>query len=683
MENSDRIILTTCPRDCYDACGMQVRTRDGSIVHVRGDPDHPVARGQLCRKCSIGYNGVWLDPNARLTRPLRRAGPKGTGAFEEITWPEAEQEIAERLHRIISTSGPATVLNTHYSGTLSLIACNFPMRFFNRLGATEVSPDTICNDAGHAALGYVFGTSTVGFDPRSARDAACIVVWGANPSASAPHAHDHWLPEAPGSVVVIDPIRTPTAEMADLHLQPFPGSDAALAFSLLHALRGEGLLSREFIDAHTVGWHEVEPLLDDCTPDWGEEKTGVPAGDIVKAARLYGSGPALLWLGQGLQRQRTGGNVIRACALLPAATGNIARPGSGFLYLNGSRSRGVDSAYLEGSHLLEDAPPGVSQMDLAARLEDSTRSRALFTWNINIAASNPEQQRLHRALRREDLFTVAIDIFPTDTTDLADIVLPAASFLEFDDLVSSYFHLTLGAQVKAVEPPGEALPNQEIFRRLARAMGFVEPELFEEDEVMIARVLETGDTGETFASLASKGTVAISSEPVIQFPDLRFPTPSGRIELASELAEQDGHPRTAEPRVDERPAGKRLRLLSPASPWLLNDSFANDPKVAKRIGSPSVTIHPAEAEARGLAESDQVVLENETGRLALRLAISEAIPRGVALTEKGRWPSREDAEANVNTLYGGEKSDMGESTAVHGVEVRLRRSEADRQEQVG
>ncbi len=683
MENSDRVVLTTCPRDCYDACGMQVRTRAGSIVHVRGDPDHSVARGQLCRKCSIGYNGVWLDPNVRLTHPLRRTGPKGTGAFERITWPEAEQEIAGRLDEIINTSGPAAVLNTHYSGTLSLIACKFPMRFFNRLGATEVSPDTICNDAGHAGLGYVFGTSTVGFDPRTARDAACIIVWGANPSASAPHAHDHWLPEAPGKVIVVDPIRTPTAEIADLHLQPFPGSDAALAFSLLHAIRSDGLVDRSFIEAHTVGWPEVEALLDDCTPEWGEEKTGVPATDIVETARLYGSAPSLLWLGQGLQRQRTGGNVIRACSLLPAATGNLGRPGSGFLYLNGSGSRGVDSAYLEGSHLLEDAPPSVSQMDLAPRLEDSTQSRALFAWNINIAASNPEQRRLRRALEREDLFSVAIDIFPTDTTDLADIVLPAASFLEFDDLVSSYFHLTLGAQVKAVEPPGEALPNQEIFRRLARAMGFAEPELFEEDEVMITRVLDSGNTGETFASLASKGTVAISREPVIQFPDLRFPTPSGKIELASDAAEQDGHPRTAQPRVDERPAGTRLRLLSPASPWLLNDSFANDPKVAKRIGSPSVTIHPAEAEARGLAESDQVVLENETGRLALRLAISDSIPRGVALAEKGRWPKREDAGANVNALNGGEKSDMGESTAVHGVEVLLRRGGSDGQTQVG
>jgi anaerobic selenocysteine-containing dehydrogenase len=668
---TDEVVLTTCPRDCYDACGIAVVRRDGAIRHVRGDPAHPVSRGKLCRKCSIGYNGAFLDPQARLTRPLRRAGAKGEGRFDPVSWDEALGEIAERLRGIEATAGGHTVLNAHYTGTFALLGYFFPLRFFNRLGATEVDPDTICNKAGHVALEYVYGTSLVGFDPLTARDAACIVVWGANPSASAPHAHEHWLAESPARVVVVDPVRTPTAEAADVHLQPFPGSDAALAFALLHVIAREGLVDASFLAGHAIGWEELEPVLEECSPAWGEAVTGVPAGLIEEAARLYGRGPSLLWLGQGLQRQRTGGNVIRACALLPAVTGNLGKAGAGFLYLNGTESRRIDEDYLVAAHLGPAAPAAVSHMDLVDCLEDSSRSQALVCWNINIAASNPQQARLHAALRREDLLTVAIDLFPTDTTDLADYVLPAASFLESDDLVASYFQLTLSAQVKAVDPLGEALPNTEIFRRLARAMGYEEPELYESDDELLAALLERSGVGEDFASLAAKGTVAVADEPVIQFADRRFPTPSGKVELASAAAERDGLPRLPQPLADERPAGGRLRLLSPASPWLLNDSFANDAKVARRIGAATVALHPADAAERGLAEGDEADVANGTGSLRLLVTLTDALPRGVAYSPKGRWPKREPSRANVNALNPGERADMGESTSVHGVEVTV------------
>ena len=458
------------------------------------------------------------------------------------------------------------------------------MRFFHRLGATEVVPDSICNLAGHVALAYVYGTSFEGFDPRTVRDAACIVVWGANPATSAPHAFEHWFRPAPGAKIVVDPIRTETAKAADLHLQPFPGSDAALAFALLHVLRRDGLIDRDFIARHTVGWEELEPLLDDCTPAWGEATTGVPAGLIEQAARLYGAGPSLLWLGQGLQRQPTGGNVMRACALLPAVTGNLGKPGAGFLYLNWFNARGIDEAYLTAAHLSRGVPP-ISHMDLAECLADPARSQALVCWNINVAASGPRQQQLRQALRREDLFTVVLDLFQTDTADFADVVLPAASFLEFDDLVAPYFQLMLSAQVKAAEPLGEALPNQEIFRRLARAMGYTEPELYESDAEIIATVLRASGLVEDFAALAARGSVPVSAEPRIQFADLTFPTPSGRIEIASARAEADGHPRVPLPLADPRPADGRLRLLSPASTFTLNDSFANVAKLARRAGA--------------------------------------------------------------------------------------------------
>lgn len=297
-------------------------------------------------------------------------------------------------------------------------------------------------------------------------------------------------------------------------------------------------------------------------------------------------------------------------------------------------------------------------------------------WNINIAASNPQQRRLHRALERDDLFTVVVDVFPTDTTDFADIVLPAASFLEFDDLVASYFNLTIAAQVKATEPMGECLPNQEIFRLIAHKMGYTELELYESDADVIARILQETQTGEDFRSLSAKGTVFMSAEPIVQFVDLDFPTPSGRVEIASSRAEADGFPRVPRPTADARPTGQALRLLTPASSWLMNDSFANDPGVAKRLGPVRVTLHPADAAARGLGEGDQVVLSNATGRLSMTVALSDAIPRGVAVSPKGRWPKLEEADGNVNRLNPGEQSDMGRSTAVHGVEVMITRPTA-------
>ena len=666
-------VRTVCPRDCYDSCGILVLRRNGDVV-VRGDPDHHVSRGALCTKCTIGYNGAWLDPEARLTRPLRRVGPKGEGRFEPCAWEDAIEEVAGRLGEIVGTSGAHTILNTHYTGTIGLLAYASPQRFFNRLGATEVDPDTVCNKAGHVALDYVYGTSETSFDPRTAADAGCILVWGANPSASAPHMHEQWLPEARAAgatTIVVDPIRTETAAEADLHLQPFPGSDAALVFGLMHVLVRDGLHDEGFLADHAVGWDELAPLLSPCTPAWAQEITGVPAALVEQAACVYGEGPSLLWIGQGLQRQPTGGNVMRAVAALPAVSGNLGKRGAGFLYLNGDY-RGIDGDYLVGSRLASAPPEPVSQMDLAAVLEDRSRACALVCWNINPAASNPQQARLKSALASEDLFTVVLDVFPTDTTDYADVVLPAAAFLEFDDLVAPYFYATLSAQVKAMEPPGEALPNTEIFRRLASAMGFDDPELRETDREIIDGLLERSSVGITWDELVERGTVDAAPEPIVQFEDLRIPTSSGKVELVSERAEMDGHPRTPLPLADPRPAGTRLRLLSPATGWLLNDTFGNDPKIVRRIGEAQVALHADDAAERGLTAGDQVVLENEEGRLELRLEISDVVPRGVALTHKGRWPRSEPGGANVNVLHPGHKADMGESTAVHGVEVEVR-----------
>jgi anaerobic selenocysteine-containing dehydrogenase len=648
------VVRTVCPRDCYDSCGIAVHRRDGSVFKVMGDPEHAVARGALCGKCAVAYNGVWRDPAARLAHPLRRIGKKGEGRFARVSWEEALDEIARRLGAL----EPKTILNAHYTGTRSLLAGAFPMRFFNRLGATEIEPDTVCNFAGIVALERVYGSAVHGFDPRSAKDAKAILLWGVNPSASAPHADKHWLGESGATILVVDPVRTATAARAALHLRPRPGTDAALAFGMLHVLRRDGLIDRAFVDRHVDGWTEVEAMLGATTPAWAEAATGVPAADLERAARLYADGPTLLWIGQGLQRQTRGGQIVAAVAALPAATGQLAKPGAGFLYLNGAGQSGLDrGAFVAKVPKRADAPASISHMDLAASLADPARAKAFFCWNANPAASNPDPIALRRALAREDLFTVVVELFQTDTADWADILLPAANFLEFDDVVTSYMHLNLSAQQKAAEPPGEALPNQEIFRRLAKRMGFDEPALHESDGVMLDRALAATGLVRDFADLAAKGTV--SPPPRVQFAERRFATPSGKIDLR-------GLDRTA----DAPSAPGKLRLLSPASPWALNTSYANDPKLEAKLGD-AAAVHPSEARARGHAPGARVIVANATARLPATLVIDEAVPPGVLVLPKGCWPKRAPSGLNVNALNPSLRADLGASTALHSVEVEL------------
>jgi anaerobic selenocysteine-containing dehydrogenase len=662
-------IRTTCPRDCYDACGVLVKTSTDGTINVVGDPDHDVSRGALCGKCSIAYNGIWRDPSARLTRPLQRVGPKGSGQFQPVSWDQALADIGHRLNTIRNRDGGSAILQTHYTGTCSLIAGSFPLRFFNRIGATEVDPDTVCNKAGHAALQLMYGESTRGFDPRTIDGAQCVMIWGANPSASAPHVHQHWLGETAVPKIVVDPIRHETAAAADIHLQPYPGTDGALAFAMLHVISAAGRIDRTFLAAHTLGFEEIECQLPACTPAWGEATTGVPARLIKDAALLYAKGPSLLWMGQGFQRQSFGGNAMRAVGLLPAATGNIGRYGAGFLYLNGWDTRGVDAGYLTAAHLKPASAQSISHMDLASRLE-SPETKALVTWNNNIAVSSPEQQRLRKALEREDLLQVTLELFQTDTAKYADYVLPAASFLEFDDVVMSYFNTSISAQAQAVPPLGEALPNQEIFRRLAAAMGLTDPELFETDADMIGTLLDQAKPGLTFAALAEAGTIEYPAEPVVQFERHDYRTPSGKIELAGDAFTKAGLPRAPFASAEARPERGELRLLSPASKWLMNSSFGNDPKVLKQLGEDAAFVHPDEAKSRGIANGARVRIGNPTGTITLRLAVSADVPRGVILAYKSRWTA-DGVESNVNALNPGKKADLAESCAVHSINVSL------------
>ena len=665
-------IRTTCPRDCYDGCGILVERRGGAIHRVLGDPDHPVSRGALCSKCALAYNGVWRDTEQRITTPLRRVGAKGSGDFIPISWDAALEEISGRLRPIVADHAGETILHAHYTGTCSMLAGEFPLRFFNRLGATEVDPDTICNNAGHVALEYVYGSSSMGFDPRSITDSQCLVVWGANPSACAPHVHKYWLEDRANKLIVIDPVRHATAQCADIYLQPAPGSDAAIAFAMMHVVQRDGLCDDAFIAAHTYGWQQLRTELPACTPQWAERQSGVPATLIEQAAHCYGQGPSLLWLGQGLQRQRFGGNVMRACAVLPAITGNIGKRGAGICYLNGSASRGIDTDYLPAPHLRRGPARTISHMDLVDALADRERSRAFFCWNMNIAGSAPRQAALRDALRSENLFSVVIDLFQTDTADFADIVLPAASFLEFNDLVVPYFFLQLAAQVKAEDAPGDALPNQEIFRRLAHAMEFSEPELVASDEEMLDTLLQRCGLGVDWQQLSARGFIEPWAETVVQFEGLRFPTPSGKIEIASARAVAEGHPSMPTPTVEAMPQ-HGFRLISPASPWQMNGSYGNDAYIQRQLGTASVTIHPRDAQRLGVTAGDSVVLTNSEGRLQAQAVVDAIATEGVLLCHKGRWPKLERNGNNVNVLNPGTRTDMGASSAVHSIVVDIER----------
>lgn len=457
---------------------------------------------------------------------------------------------------------------------------------------------------------------------------------------------------------------------ADLHLQLFPGTDGALAFAMLQVIRAAGRLDRQFLDEHTLGFDSVERQLDACTPEWAEKITGVPARLIEEAANIYAKGPSLLWLGQGFQRQTFGGNAMRAAALLPAATGNIGRPGSGFLYLNGSDARGIDGNYLSCPQLNRGVSRSISHMDLASHLE-MPATKALVTWNNNIAASSPEQARLRAALMRDDLFQVTIDLFQTDTADFADYVLPAASFLEFNDLVMSYFDHSISAQVKAIDAPGESLPNQEIFRRLSRAMQLDDSELYESDESIIATLLDQAGATVSFAELAARGTIHLPEQPSVQFEDLRFPTATGKIQISHRCFVDAGLPIAPYPSAESRPGVGHLRLLSPASGWLMNSSLGNEPKAVRQLGEHGAYVSRPTAAGRALRDGDRIELSNETGRLAVTLGISDDVPDEVILVHKSRWPKSEDVRANVNVLNPGRKADLAESCAVHSIDVAI------------
>jgi len=657
---------TLCPRDCYDSCALRLETVAGGGFRARGGGADDINRGDICGKCGHAYNDFAERDRARILTPLRNVGAKGAPRFEPVSWEAALALIADRLRPILDAGRGDSVLYTRYDGARGLLAREFPVRFFNAIGASGVVPGSVCHTAGLAALDYVFGAGADGVDPRELARAETILLWGVNPHHSSPHAWRHWIAGNRGATIVrIDPLDRGESPAPHLQLRPRPGTDAVLAFGMMRTLLDEGLVDREFVAVHAVGFERLEPVIRERSVEACAAETGVPADAIREVARRMARSRSIVWVGMGLQRQAMGGNIFRAIAMLPVLTGNLGRPGSGFVYLNGAGKRGIDM-----SAVTRPALRTLLHAELNAALADPARSQALFCWNNNIAVSNPDLAALHAALRRRDLFTVCLEIRRTRTCDYADLVLPAADFVEYDDIVYSYFFNTVGAQVKLREPLGSSLPNQEIFRRIATAVGLGDAALVEPDAAIIERVLAGLPRPVGFAELAALGTWHPSAAPLPAMVG-GYATPSRRIELASERAAAAGLPATALAVVAPVAGRGRFRLLTPASYWRVNSGFLEHERIAELDGEPCFLLHPEDAARLDLGEGAPCRLSTETGSLSLPARISTVPQPGVLVVYKCRGEGADRDGIEINRLMPVAVSDMGGCIAFQGIAVDL------------
>jgi anaerobic selenocysteine-containing dehydrogenase len=662
-------LRTVCPRDCYDSCALSFAPTSVGYS-VAGSADEAINKGDICGKCGQVYNAFAERDRHRILSPLVNVGSKGQPDYRPITWEDALDRIARRLTPLIANGRGHEIVHSHYDGARGLLTAKFPLRLFDALGATGVVPGSVCHTAGLSALEYVFGSGTDGVDPRDFASAELIVLWGINPANSSPHAWRHWI-SRPGhpTIMRIDPLDRAERPRPHKHLRPRVGTDAVLAFGVMRALHDENLIDRAFLDRHASGFEALSTCIQAHPVDWCAERCGVSNAEIVDFARALATKRTIIWLGMGLQRQSGGGNIFRAIAMLPVLTGNLFRHGSGIVYLNGARQRGLDLDLVSGNR---HSTRSMAHAQLADRLADSARTSALFTWNNNIAVSNPDLTRLHAALRRRDLFTVCLDVRLTRTCAYADIVLPAADFIEYDDLVYSYFFNTLGAQRKLREPLGQSMPNQTIFRRLAARLGLSEPYLHETDESIIASALGALPEPTTFAELARKGTWHPVDPPRPQFGDGSFATPSGRIEIASPRAAAAGYGLTATPTIAAFAGRGAFQLVTPASFWRTNTSFSEMTKVAEFEGPPSILIHRDDARRWGIEDGHECRVSNDNGSVDLVARISDVPLPGDAVVYKCRGEGLDPLGVEINRLIPSETSDMGECIAFHGVRIDIR-----------
>jgi len=691
-------IRGACPHDCPDTCGLVTEVQDGQAVSIRGDPDNPITRGWLCAKVRPYLNHVY-HPD-RLMYPLRRVGPKGGGQWQRISWDKAIAEIAARWKTILAESGPEAILPYYYSGTLGLVQMTVAStRLWNRLGASQMER-TICCAAAFMAVRATLGQCWSG--PYSdVLHSKLVLIWGHNPVSTAPHFMP-FLRQAQHAgcyVVVIDPHRTQTAAGADWHLAPRPGSDGVLAMAMAHVLVAEGMHNEAWLNAHTVGWPLLRERLADYPPHRAAALTGLPEEEIIRLARLYGTRrPALIKIADGINRNRNGGQNVRAICALPALTGQYGFRGGGLSYSTADYGKWDSEAI---NHWRDCPPPGrsVNMNRLGAALLGEVHDppiRALYVFAANPVASSPNAARIIEGMLRPDLFTVVHELFLTDTADYADIVLPATSQLEQTDLHKGYGTSLLTYNHPAIAPRGECKSNWEVMGLLAAALGFQEPWLHQSADEVIAEVLEQSPAlrGITLARLKAEGAVPIPLETPTPFADGRFPTPSGKVELFSQaLADKGIDPLPGRFREDEDDGdvgqgrvgrvgapvtdyalAEALQLLTPAAHHFVSSSLANQAGLRKNAGTAFVEIHPEDATRRGIHNGDTVLVYNGRGSCRLRAVVTTATRPGVLVSPKGRW-AKLDGGTNVNWTTSDALADMAGQSTFHSNRVWVRRVE--------
>jgi anaerobic selenocysteine-containing dehydrogenase len=652
---------------------MTVDVEDGRAVAIGGDPGHRFTRGFLCAKVNHYLDRVYSPE--RVLHPMRRVGAKGEGRFERISWDEALDTVASRLRATADAFGPQAILPYSYAGNMGLLGFgSMDRRFFHALGASLLDR-TICASAGAHGFKATVG-KTMGYDPEAIVHARLVVAWGANMVSSNVHLWP-FVEEARrrgARLVCIDPYRSRTAAKADLHLAPYPGTDAALALGMMHVAFRDGLEDRDWLERHTVGHEELRARAREWTPERAAATTGLRAEEIEAFAREYATTrPAAIRLNYGLNRHAGGGMAVRTVACLPAVVGAWRDVGGGAL-LSTSGTFPVDADALERPDLV---PPGTRTLNMSQLgrvLTDGTLAppvKALFVYNSNPAAVAPEQDAVRRGLAREDLFVVVHEQFQTDTADFADILLPATTTLEHYDLHKAYGHLYVSLSRPAIAPLGEAMPNTELFRRLAARMGLDHPCLRESDEEMAGQAFKWDHpfmAGITLERLEREGSVRLSvPEPFAPFREGGFPTPSGKCELVSAKLEAEGHdpvagyvpPREGPTSAPDLARRYPLAFISPPAHHFLNSTFSAQPLFLRREGDASVTIHPGDAAPRGIAEGGMVRVFNDRGSFLARARVSDAARPGVVVGLSIWWAKLCPGGRNANAVTSQELTDMG------------------------
>lgn len=687
------IVRAACPHDCPDTCAMLVTVEDGRAVKVAGDPDHPTTKGVLCTKVARYTERTYHSK--RLLTPMKRIGRKGEGRFAPIGWDEALDTVATRLSEIAARD-PQAILPYSYAGTMGLVQGeSMAARFFHKLGASLLDR-TICASAGATALRYTYGAS-VGMDIEHVDDARLILIWGGNPIASNLH---FWMRAQEAKrrgamLVAIDPYRSLTAEKCHRHIAPMPGTDGALALAMIHVLIRDGLLDHDYIARHTGGFDALRERASSYSPERAAALCGIPVDDIEWLAGLYGRlavherQPVAIRLNYGMQRAHGGGQAVRAVACLPSLVG-AWRHRSGGLQLSTSGFFPIDNAALQRPDLLPGWPALPRTVNMStigdALLGDGLPAgtppiEAVVVYNSNPVAVAPHSARVAQGFAREDLFTVVLEQFQTDTADHADILLPATTQLEHTDVHKAYGHTYFLANNPAIAPQGEALPNTEIFRRLAQRMGFADPCFADSDETIAAQAIQANDpraAGIRWETLKEQGWQKLAL-PDAPFAEGGFPTPSGKCQLLSPQMARDGldplpdfvPPYESPQSAPELAARYPLAMISPPARNFLNSTFVNVESLRGTEGEPHLDIHPDDAAVRGIVDGAMVRAYNDRGSMVARARVTDRARQGLVVGLSIWWKKLASDGKNANELTSQRLTDMGRAPVFYDCLVQV------------